>query len=134
MSFARKGFTLIEVMVAAVILVAGIVFIYESFFLSLDVFGYCSDYYRVSSWMDEKVWQIEDDIRKYGFLARIDKAGRYNDDVRSYYWNASCNLIEESAELDLYNIELELSWQIGAKKFRLARAAYATYEYKEEEK
>ena len=128
-----RGFTLIEVMVAAIVLVAVIVFIYESFLLSLDVFSYCADYYRVSSWMGEKVWQVQDDIRRFGFLARIEKGGSFVKNKRSFYWELACNLAQEAPELDLYNIDLKLNWQIGAKKFTLRRGACAIYKYEKEE-
>jgi prepilin-type N-terminal cleavage/methylation domain-containing protein len=129
---ARKtGFTLIEVMVAAMVLVAGVVFIYESFFMSLDLFGYCSDYLNVSTWMSEKVWEIQDSIRQYGFLAHIDKRGSFTRRGRHFAWNASCNLISEAPDMDLYNIALNLSWRVGVRSFKMNRAAYATYVYKE---
>jgi prepilin-type N-terminal cleavage/methylation domain-containing protein len=126
---SNGGFTLIEVMAAALILVAGVVFIYESFFVSLDVFKSASDYLNVASWIDEKIWQVQDDIARYGFLARIDKRGRVARGTRSFYWDASCNMIAESTDIDLYKIDLNLSWQAGSRRRRLSRVAYAIYRY-----
>ena len=128
----KRGFTLIEVMVAVTVLVVGIVFIYESFFFSMDLFGYYSDYLRVASWADEKVWNIQDDIRRYGFLAQIEKRGKVVKNNKNFYWNAACSLIDESPDMDLYKIELKLSWQIGTRKLRLKRTTYATYKYDQE--
>ncbi|MDB4349759.1 prepilin-type N-terminal cleavage/methylation domain-containing protein [Omnitrophica bacterium] len=128
----RTGFTLIEVMAATMVLVAGVVFIYEAFFVSLDSFGYCSDYLNVASLVNEKVWEIQDDINRYGFLARIDKRGRFAMKNRNFYWSASCNLLAEAPDLDLYKIDFSISWQAGSKKLRLSRVAYATYKYEEE--
>jgi hypothetical protein len=118
-------------MAATLVLVAGIVFIYESFFISLDAFSYCSDYLNTASWVGEKIWHIQDDINRYGFLARIDKRGKFTRNNRNFYWNVSCNLVNETPDLDLYKIDLDLSWQTGSKKLKLSRTAYATYKYEE---
>ncbi len=127
----NRGFTLIEVIVATAILATGIVFIYESFFISLDSFGYCSDYLNVVSWADEKVWEVQDDINRFGFLARIDKRGNFRKGNKNFYWELSCRLIGEAKEIDLYKVDLKLSWQMGRRKLGLVRSAYATYKYKE---
>lgn len=129
----KSAFTLIEVMAAATVLVVGVVFIYESFFISLDAFAYSSDVLNISPWASEKVWEIQDNIRTYGFLAHIDKRGKITRKNRDFYWTASCNLVNEAKDMDLYNIDLTVSWNVGSKKLRLSRSAYATYEYKEDD-
>lgn len=123
-----KGFSLIEVMVATVTLSLGTVLIYEAFFISLDSFNYYSNYLSVIPWMDEKVWQAQDDLSKFGALTQIgttdefQKAGK----GKVFRWNLNYSLIDDG----LYRIDLNLSWQEGQRKVKLLRSAYAMYEEK----
>ncbi len=129
----NKGFTMIEVMVAASVLAFGILFIYLAYFTSLDAFAYCTDTLNVAPWLDEKIWQVQDDLGRFGFLAYIERKGSFRTGNRNFYWNLSCGMVGEAPELDLYEIDLELLWQMGTRKMKLSRTAYATYDYEEED-
>ena len=120
-----KGFTLVEVMVTTVVLSLGTMLLYQAFFLSLNTFDYCADYLRVSPWMDEKVWQMQDELTRRGALAGIDTNGELTNRSGSFAWDASYGCIDEKH--GLYNIDLSLSWKRGQKKISLLRTAYATY-------
>jgi prepilin-type N-terminal cleavage/methylation domain-containing protein len=127
----RSGFTLIEVMIATAVLTLGIVFIYQAFFVSLESFGYSLDYLHAAPWIEEKIWQVSNDIERFGFLARIDKAGNFRKKNRSFYWDLACDMVAEAPDTDLYKIELKLTWRAGAKTKSISRSAYATYKYEE---
>ncbi len=122
----NRGFTLIEIMVATAVLSLGTVFIYEAFFSSLDAFNYCSNYLNVASWMDEKVWQAQEALGRFGPQAKIQTAGMFTSNNKDFKWSLSNRLIDKKE--GLYRIDLALSWQEGSRKRKLTRAAYALYE------
>ena len=61
---AKKGFTLVEVMVATAVLSLGIVLLYEAFFKITDAFGYYNHYLSVSPFAREKIWAAQDAFSK----------------------------------------------------------------------
>ena len=122
----KRGFTLMEVMTATCVLSLGTVLIYESFFITLDSFNYYSNYLNVASWMDEKIWQAQDNLSRLGSSSQIDTRGEFINQNKNFRWNLSYNLISQN----LYQIDLTLSWQEGPRKVKLLRSTYAMYEEK----
>jgi prepilin-type N-terminal cleavage/methylation domain-containing protein len=119
----RSAFTLMEVMVTTAVLSLGILFVYEAFFIALDTLNYCSDYLRVCSWFDERVWEVQDKLAHPG--RQIDMRGKLLAKNKEFDWNLSYGLID--AVQDLYQIDLVASWQEGQRKAKLIRTAYAAY-------
>lgn len=122
----NKGFTLIEVMVAVAVLSLGIVLIFESFFISLDAFNYYFDYLNVASWVNEKVWQAQDNISRFAGLADMKTSGSFVIRNKKFTWNLSYGLTDGREKL--YRIDLALAGQQGKRPIRLSRTAYAIYE------
>ncbi|MCM8782370.1 MAG: prepilin-type N-terminal cleavage/methylation domain-containing protein [Candidatus Omnitrophica bacterium] len=124
----NRGFTLMEVMTATCVLSLGTVLIYESFFIALDSFNYCSDYLNVASWMDEKLWDAQDTLSRQGLSSQIETKGGVANRNKIFRWNLLYNLIGEN----LYQIDLTLSWKEGTREVKLVRSTYAMYEEKKE--
>lgn len=122
------GFSLIEAMTAACILSLGTVLIYESFFITLDSFGYYSNYLNIASWMDEKLLAAQDSLNRFGSSGSIETAGEFVNQNKKFRWDLAYNLVDRTQEL--YQIDLTLFWQEGKRKIRLSRNAYAIYEEK----
>ncbi len=127
LKIGNNGFSLIEVMAATVVLSLGVVMIYGSFFTSLDAFSYYSNYLSVTPWMDERIWQAQDDLSKFGAAAQIQSAGEFQKASKVFRWGLNYSLLEDG----LYRIDLDLYWQQGIRKIRLSRNAYAEYKKKE---
>jgi len=125
---SERAFTLIEVMVTTAILSLGVVLIYNAFFISLDAFNYCSDYLSVAPWMDEKIWQAQEQLNSQGLSAQLPGNGQLNVNNKEFNWYLRC--VPVSGEQDLFKIDLLLSWQQGSRNKRLSRIAYALYEKK----
>ncbi|MFH1867402.1 MAG: prepilin-type N-terminal cleavage/methylation domain-containing protein [Candidatus Omnitrophota bacterium] len=125
----RTGFTMIEVMVATVVLSLGTVLIYEIFFKSLDISRYCSNYLNVVSWADERIWQAQDDVSRFGDLVNISSADDFISNEKEFHWNLSYNLLD--MEAGLFRIDGSLSWQEGERKRKISRTAYALYTERE---
>lgn len=129
-SYARlmssiAGFTLIEAMFSAMILSLGALLIYQSFFMSLDAFNYCNNYLDVSSRADDKLWEAQDELTRFGTLIQTQTSGRFTKAGRDFNWGLSSYPIDELH--GLYNIDLVLYWQEGRKTPRITRSAYAIY-------
>lgn len=120
----KKGFTLMEVMIATCVLSLGAVLINSSFFILLDSFQYCSHYLNIAPWMDEKIWQAQDNLSRLGPSSQIETAGIVTEQNKNFRWDLSYNSVSQN----LYQIDLILSWQEGPRKVKLLRSAYAFYE------
>ncbi len=123
---SKRGFTLVEILVATAVLSLGIAFIYEAFFISLSAFDYCYNYLNIASWADEKIWQAQDSLTRFGDLERVGKEGEFLAANKKFTYALSGTLIDNESKL--YKIDLLLFWREGRKERRLLRAAYAAYE------
>jgi hypothetical protein len=111
-------------MVATAVLALGAVLIYEAFFLSLDIFGYCANYLKLASWADELVWEAQDLLTYSGETAQIPTNGVFVSANKKFTWNLSyCALAQEH----VYSIGLVVSWKEGTRVMKLFRDAYAIH-------
>lgn len=124
----RKGFTLIEVMVATAVLSLGILSMYGGLFVLMDAFDYYMNYLSVHNWANEKAWQAQDELMRWGPQAQVETQGEFFKGAKNIIWNLSYNLVDEEARL--YKIDLALNWKQGARMIRLTRSAYACFEEK----
>lgn len=126
----NTGFTLVEVMITTVILSLMALLIYQAFFISLDAFNYCYNYLTVVSFADEKVWQAQDDLSRFGALANTSEKGKLVNKNKNFIWNLSNNPIGFTETQRLYKINLILSWREGDRNVKISRTAFAMYEKK----
>jgi prepilin-type N-terminal cleavage/methylation domain-containing protein len=103
----KRGFTLVEVMIAALVLVVGVVFIYEALFISLDAFNYCADYLELSPWADEQLWLTQDKIMRLGPNAAVNASG------------------------ELYLANKKLFWRQNKSNRKILRSTYSIYAQEE---
>ncbi|MDD5729621.1 MAG: prepilin-type N-terminal cleavage/methylation domain-containing protein [Candidatus Omnitrophica bacterium] len=125
----NKAFTLIEVMAATAVLSLGVVFMYEAFLSSLDAYGYYNSYLAVSPFMDEKIWQSQDSLRRLANLGQAPQEGTVFLEGRNYNWSVSNEPLPGTP--DLFKTGITVSWLQGKRKMELSRAAYAEYEKEE---
>ena len=122
----NKGFTLFEAVLTTAIFAVGTLFVYEGFFVCLDSFNYCSNHLDAIGWMDEKIWQTQNELNHFGPKSRIETNGEFAERSKAFRWRLSPKLID--SEGGLYKINLSLNWQEGRRTIRLKRIAYARYE------
>ena len=108
---AKRGFTLIEVMVACAVLSIGIVFIYESFFRLLEAFDYYENYVRIAPIANEKMWQAQDALERLGPQAQIDTQGEFLNRNKHFSWKLAYGLVEQEERGNLYQIDLSISFK-----------------------
>ncbi|MCX5708990.1 MAG: prepilin-type N-terminal cleavage/methylation domain-containing protein [Candidatus Omnitrophica bacterium] len=124
-----RGFTLIEVMVAVAVLSFGLVMVYQAFFIVLDSFNYSADYLEIVSWMDEKIWQVQDSIMRTGALEGNSNQGEFVARNKNFDWAISSNVLGSAG--NLYAVNLEVNWKEAKRKVKLSRFCYAKYEQKQ---
>jgi prepilin-type N-terminal cleavage/methylation domain-containing protein len=120
----NNAFTFIEVMVTIVVLSLGTVFIFGSFFISLDTYRYCAHFFNVMPWADNKMWEIQDSLSTLGPKAHFQASGSFTQENTDYTWGVNYAPVDPK----LYKIDLVLSWREGKRHVSLKRNAYATYE------
>jgi prepilin-type N-terminal cleavage/methylation domain-containing protein len=122
--WSRCGFTLIEIMVTLAILSFGILAIYESFFISMDAFGYYANYLDVHWWLNEKIWELEDQLMVTEHLILGSESGAFNTGSKNFTWTTSINPVDESK--GVYRIDVSVYWREGKRERFIYRCTYAT--------
>jgi|YelNatPaOPRAMG01_1025707.scaffolds.fasta_scaffold09586_2 prepilin-type N-terminal cleavage/methylation domain-containing protein len=120
----KLGFSLIEILLAVVVLSLGIAFLYRAFFVCLDLFGYYSDYLNLGIFLEEKFWQIKE-IFKNNPEADLEKNGIFLVKDKEFYYHLNFDLIDR--EDKLYQISLEVSPKTSARKKKFLRNCYISY-------
>ncbi len=115
---SKDGFTLIEVMVATVVLVVGVVLIFEAFLLSLDALAVFNNRLNAQWFLNEKIWQIQNrlDEPAMAFLTMQDN-GEVLLGTEEYTWESAMQIMDPRQEL--YSLNLSLNWQQGNKKIEV---------------
>jgi len=116
--YSNSGFTLIEVMVATVVLVVGVVVIFEAFLLSLDALAVFNNRLNAQWFFDEKMWQVQNQMNEpaQAFMPMQD-GGVMRLGTEEYVWASTMQLIDPRQEL--YRVNLNLNWQQGNKEIEV---------------
>jgi hypothetical protein len=112
-------------MITTAVLALGATLIYQSFFIALDSYSYYAILLKTTPWMDEKIWETQNDLRRLGQAAATSDGGQLNIDGRDINWGLTCNSVGQ--EEGLYQVNLVLSWLQGSRQVKLSRSAYAIY-------
>jgi len=125
-----KGFTLIEIMLAVLILSFGLVMVLRSFATALDGLKRV-EFVKVASYLlEEKMEDIKEKAREEKGIARGASSGEfrksdYTDlktDYTDHRWDLSVK--QSGVDEDLNEVELVISWQEGKNKRSLFAATY----------
>jgi type II secretion system protein I len=116
----RSGFTLIEVMVTVSVLSFGLVMLFHSFFISMDSVQYASDRLNAQIWLEEKLWEESDMLKRTKMAAQTEESGLFKLQGRDFSWKKSVQLLDAG----LYALTVELSWKEAGRERMLS---YATY-------
>jgi len=118
-------------MVATAVLSLGIVAIYQALFITLDAFNYCANYLEVVSQVNERIWQTQEELRRFGPEAKITTAGTFPLEAKRLDWELSYVIVDIAS--DLYKIDLTTSWKSGRRIAQITRTAYALSKNEESE-
>lgn len=126
----NKSFTLIEILISAVVLSVGTILIYESFFKLIDVFSYYRDYLEIHSLAENKIWEAQEYTSRNGPEAEVYYEGTFSGSSRDFLWKLQAVKESAGSMLSLYKINLNIEWNYGQKKKQLFRQAYALHKEK----
>jgi hypothetical protein len=122
----KRSFSLIEVLSAVAVLSLGFVFIYQVYFVFLDLFSYYKDYLQLGLILDEKLWETEQIFRYNPQIQDIQTNGIFKIDNKDFDWNLNYDLLDK--ESTLYRIDLNLKGQEGKRRFNLKRSSFIFYQ------
>jgi prepilin-type N-terminal cleavage/methylation domain-containing protein len=124
-----KGFTLIEVIIATMVLSFGILLVYEGFFKSLEAFNYYNKYFKVSFSVNETMWQAQDELSRFGELLTTDTGilSDFIDKNRDAARNLSNELMYEIDGKSFYRIDFLLTWNENGRRLNIKRTGFAVY-------
>jgi prepilin-type N-terminal cleavage/methylation domain-containing protein len=117
---SQAGFTLIEVLLAAVILSVGLVVIFEVFLSSLDVVSLFDNRLNANWFLNEKIWQLQSDFdRQSGMFIPLNQSGVVKINKNDFQWQIDLEIVD--AYQELYKATLEMSWKEGSKNRAVKR-------------
>ena len=122
----KRSFSLIEVLSAVAVLSLGFVFIYQVYFVFLDLFSYYKDYLQLGLILDEKLWETEQIFRYNPQIQDIQTNGIFKIDNKDFDWNLNYDLLDK--ESTLYRIDLSLTGKEGKRRFNLKRSSFIFYQ------
>ena len=112
-------------MITAAVLALGATLIYQSFFIAVNSLSYYSTLLKTTPWMDEKIWQAQNDLKHSGTKVAIPVWGQLEINNKSMNWGLTYNALDQTD--NLYQVDLELSWSQGSRKVKLSRSTYALH-------
>ena len=122
---SRRGFTLIEVMIAVSILALATIMIYQSNLLSLSVYNRYLHRMVIQNWAEEKLWEAKQTVLE----SESSPVGETSGDIQKghdhFHW--ALNIQEGDIEL-LYNINLKIMWKEEGREASLYRLGYVSKE------
>lgn len=125
-----RGFTLVEVLAAVCVLSLGIVMIFTSLFSSMEQARYASDYKVLAPWLEERLWDAQDNLTMFGPQMAF-SGGQLELDGRSFNWSTASSQVAGLNEL--FQIDASLAWRDGKRQKIISRSMYAFYEAEEED-
>lgn len=113
----NKGFSLIEVMVAAALLSLGTVMIREGFLRSAELEGRLSHTMAAERWMHEKAWQARESLLYLKTAAPGSESGQFRGANKTYDWQ----LETQASGQEAYSLKLVVRWMEGQRPVERVR-------------
>lgn len=124
----RKGFTLVEVMVAASVLAFGMVLVLQAFFTVINAFGRYSNELNVMTAAEERLWEAQDEIARTGIAEVSQAPATLTVNGKSYRVEVNIARRREN----LFEVDVFVRWQERNRQAFVRRTGYAYGETNEE--
>jgi len=122
---SQAGYTFIEVMVALGILSFGIVMIFKVFLVSLDHMSHLTNRIYATTILDHYISLTELDLRAYKVLPfQLDNTENMSVGKNRIMFEHNIKISPVESFLDIFQLDIELSWMEGEHQRRLSRSSY----------
>ena len=111
-----EGLTLIEVMLAVVILSVGLVGIARAYMASIGALGIGRENTGAFCLLKQKMGEVEEEALKEGGLSPVNSRGNFEGEYNDYAWSSDIKLVSEK----LVEVDLEVSKKGSQRIFSLA--------------
>lgn len=120
-----KGFTLVEVLVALIILSTGITAIFKSYFISLDRLQHINNRLYATSMLDSRLSEIERVLRAEEALP-LNLSSTQEVDVggRSISFDEEIRISEVEGFNDVFLLDLSITWNERGNMKKISRSSY----------
>ena len=115
------GFTLVEVLAAAVILALGTLLLQGGLLRSASLYGRYSNTLKAGLWADAKLWEAREALLYADPPNLRPDQGSFMADGRRYGWSMDVRRMGE----DFYSVGLAVRWNEGDFPMELKREMYA---------
>ena len=110
----RQGFTLVEVLVAAVILSVGLTAVFNVFLSSIDVVQLFDNRLNAQFFLNEKIKQLQAELnRQSGMFIPMDQSGQVEIGNKVFSWRLNMQVVD--AYQELYRVNALMDWSEGDK-------------------
>ncbi len=117
----KRGFTLIEIMMAVAILSFGLVLVLQSFATALEGLKGARRVSAASSLLEEKMEELKEKAREENGMAEGPLSGEFDKEYKGYKWDAS---VKPGPAAELNELELTISWMDDRTSESLSAATY----------
>jgi len=116
-SLDDEGFSLVETLLAVLILAVGLTLVLRSFGSSLDALGNSAGYTRGLALVEERLWELE----AKGSIVPGTSTGQFAEEDRDFRWEVKAS---ELGEMKLCETQVTVSW---AQRGRPRAVSVVTY-------
>jgi len=125
LTLSQSGLTFIEVMVALAIFSLAIVMIYQIFFSSLDRMSHLTTRLYANAMIDHRLAVIERSLRAYQTLPiEFNQHHATDMGLKTIDFDPRMKISEVEEFVDIFKIDLELTWQESNRDIKISRSAY----------
>ncbi len=117
----ERGFSLIELLIAASVLALSVTMIQGSFLGAARVFGRYQGNFEAEAWMNEKLWDAEEALLFSDPPDTSSEDGVFSRSGRQYEWHKQ---IDPLPQRDLYSVRLTASWSEGQQRVERTREVH----------
>jgi prepilin-type N-terminal cleavage/methylation domain-containing protein len=117
---SRSGLTLVEIMVAVVVLGLGTLLVQEGLLRSAGLFSRYGHTLKAQLWVDEKLWEARQRIL-YEDETIAEESGDFTADGRPYTWSLVVSTVGQN---DLQSVSCSVAWREAGRVRTLTREIY----------
>lgn len=116
------GFTLVEIMLTAVVLALGTLLLHQSYLRLADLYGRYISGVRLEGWVAEQLWDAREAIAYSPSGAEpLASSGAVTLGHKTFRWTREARLLSGRG---LYSVRMRVNWEEGNRPAQLVRETY----------